>query len=137
MEDKKAETKPRRPRKIGLNRKKEQERDPSPLLGQLTFDELITAEIEQDKEIWLDKVNVHLENILKKAERDNKLQRHMARHYFTRNQIAKVRVKNLRKKLKETLIKLKEKYSLEFIVEAPLFVYIIIQGCNEENFRRF
>ena len=53
-------------------------------------------------------MNEHLENLLKKEERNNNLQRHMARHYFTRNQIAKVRVKNLNKKLKETLIKPKE-----------------------------
>ena len=44
----------------------------------------------------------------------------MVRHYFTRNKIAKVRVKNLRKKLKETLIKIKEKDNLDLLAEASL-----------------
>ena len=80
------------------------------------------SKIEKDKELWLDRVNIHLEKLLKKAERDNNFHRHMARHYFTRNQIAKVRVKNLRKKLKETLIKLKEKYNLDLLAEASLAI---------------
>ena len=46
----------------------------------------------------------------------------MARHYFTKNQIAKTKVKILKKKLTETLIKLKEKDNLDFLVEASLVV---------------
>ena len=98
---------------------------------------MIAPEIEQDKEIWLDRVNVHLRKLLKKEERDNNLHRHMEIQCFSRNQIAKVRVKNLRKKLKETLIKLKEKDKLDLLAEASLPIYFIIQGCHETKFRIF
>ena len=40
---------------------------------------------------FLEKVNEHLEMLLKKANRDTKPQRHMIRHYFTKNQIYKIR----------------------------------------------
>ena len=46
----------------------------------------------------------------------------MARHYFMRNQIAKIKVKNLKKKLKETLIKLKEKDNLDLLDDASLAI---------------
>ena len=69
LEDIKVEKKPRRPRTRGLTTQKDQERESSPPLGQLTFDELITAKIEKDKELWLDRVNVHLEKLLKKQKR--------------------------------------------------------------------
>ena len=72
--------------------------------------------------MWLDRVNIHIEKFLNNIERDNNSPRHMTRHYFTRNQIAKVRVKNLRKKLKETLIKLKEKDNLDLLAEDSLDV---------------
>ena len=47
LEDIEAETNPRRPRARGLTMHKEQERESSPPLGQLTFDELIVVEIEK------------------------------------------------------------------------------------------
>ena len=61
----------------------------------------------------------------------------MARHYFTGNQIAKVKVKNLKKKLKEILIKIKEKDNLDFIDKASQDIYIIIQGFHGPKFSKF
>ena len=79
-----------------------------------------TREINENKEFWLDKVNSHLKNLLKKAKRDNKFQRHMATHFYTRNQISKVKIKQLKKILQETLIRQKEKVKLDLLVDAPL-----------------
>jgi hypothetical protein len=58
----------------------------------------ISVEIEKYKEYWFGRVNEYLEKLLKRANRDTKLQKHMARHYFTRNLICKIRVKNMKKK---------------------------------------
>lgn len=85
LEDREVPIKPRRPRTRNIKRQKEQESEPSPSLGQLDFDELITTEIEQDKEFWLGKVNDQLEKLLKRDNRNTNLQRHMERHYCTRN----------------------------------------------------
>jgi len=38
----------------------------------------IEKEIEDDREIWIEKVNFHLEELLQKANRDNQMIRHMA-----------------------------------------------------------
>ena len=73
-------------------------------MEELTFEERIAVEINEDKEFWLDKANFHLEKLLDKANMDNKLQKKMEIHYYTRNQVAKVKIKQLKDKLKETLI---------------------------------
>ena len=73
MEDIESEIKPRRPRKRGFIKKKEKDRKPSPVVAQLTFDEFITVEIEKYKELWLERVNVHLDKLLKNSKRDNSL----------------------------------------------------------------
>lgn len=67
--------------------------------------ELIDWEINEDKEYWLGKLNDHLEKLPKKENRYKRLQRHMDSHYYTRNQILKVKVKQMKAKLNETLIK--------------------------------
>lgn len=38
----------------------------------------IEQEIENDRETWLDRVNIHLEGLIEKANRDKKMLRHMA-----------------------------------------------------------
>ena len=43
----------------------------------------IEKEFEDDREIWLERVNLHLEKLLLKANRDNQIIRHMAYHYKT------------------------------------------------------
>jgi hypothetical protein len=63
-----------------------------------------------------------LEKLLKRANRDTKLHKHMARHYFTRNLICKIRVKNMKKRLRKTLKKLKRRDSLDIFVDASLIV---------------
>ena len=46
----------------------------------MAVDELILVEIEKHKVGWLDRVNFHMEMLLKKANRNKNLQRHMAMH---------------------------------------------------------
>ena len=46
----------------------------------------------------------------------------MATHYFTKNWISKIRVGNMKKKLKKTLIKLKKRDNLDLLVDASLVV---------------
>ena len=48
----------RRPRKRGLKRELEQQKEPSPPKGQITVDELILEEIKKEKIGWLDRVNL-------------------------------------------------------------------------------
>jgi hypothetical protein len=81
----------------------------------------IGVEIEKDK-YWLGRVNEYLEKLLKRANKDTKLQKHMERHYFTRNLICKIRVKNMKKRLRKTLKKLKRRDSLALLVDAPLIM---------------
>ena len=49
----------------------------------LTTKQRIQKEIKEDRETWLDKVNLHLEKLLQKANRDNQIIRHLACHYRT------------------------------------------------------
>ena len=86
----------------------------------MSLDDLIAAEINQNREFWLDKVNFLLKNILKRTNRDNNFQRHMFAHYYTRNQVSKVKIKQLKEKLNKTVIKKKEKVKLDFLVDASL-----------------
>lgn len=81
---------------------------------------LYNREINVDRVFWLDKVNGNLEKLLKKASRDNNLQMHMAMHYYTRNKVSHVRIKHLKKKLKENLTSQKDKEKLDLLVEASL-----------------
>ena len=77
-------------------------------------------EINVDRESWLDRVNIHLEKLLHKANRDKQILRHMADRYHTRNKICNIKVTELRDKLKETLISQKEKGKLDLLVDASL-----------------
>ena len=103
-----------------MARKEKHEKEPSPPQAHKDINDIIAAEIEEDKEYWLGVVNVHLENLLKKANRNTTMQRNMARHYYARNMVCKVRVNNMEKKLKKTLRKLKNKDIMDLIVDASL-----------------
>jgi len=84
------------------------------------MDEVIDGEIHEDKEYWLGKLNDHLEKLLKKEKKDNILQKHMASHYYTKNMTMKVKVKKMKTRLNETLIKQKGKEKLDFLVDVSL-----------------
>ena len=80
----------------------------------------IEQEIENDKESWLDKMNMHLERLLEKANKEKKMLRHLAYHYLTRNKICNARTKRLKAKLRRVLRNKKEKDKLKILAEASL-----------------
>ena len=80
----------------------------------------LEQEIENDQETWLDRVNIHLEKLLEKANKEKRTMRHMAYHYLTRNKICKTRAKRLKAKLKRALRRKKEQDKLKILAEASL-----------------
>lgn len=77
--------------------------EPSPPLEHENPTETTAAEIDKDRDYMLDKVNDYLEDLLRKDNRNIKLQRHMAMHYYTRNMIYRLRVRKLKKGLEKPL----------------------------------
>lgn len=122
LEDKEFHINGRRPKTRGLKRQKGQGSEPTPPLGQQDIKDTIEAELEKEKENWLGSVNEHLEMILKKADKGTNLERHMERHYFIKNQICNIRVRNMKMKLKKTLNKLNKRDNLDFLADAS-FVF--------------
>jgi len=110
----------KRPREIGLRKELQRERDKKPPVEELTFGDRIAMEINEGRDFWLEKLNFHVDKILEKANRDNKLQNKMPIHYYTRNHVAKVEIKLLKEKLKETLISQEGKGKLYFLVGASI-----------------
>ena len=79
---------------MGLRKTLQREREQKPPIEELTFEYNIAMEINEDRDFWLDKVNFLLEKLLEKANRDKyNFQTKMAIHYYTRNQVAKVKIK--------------------------------------------
>ncbi len=58
----------------------------------------LEQEINDDRESWLEKINIHLERLLEKADKDKTLLRHMFYHYRARNMSFKARIRNLKAK---------------------------------------
>ena len=49
----------------------------------------LEQEINEDREANLERVNMHLERLLDKANKDHSLLRHMDFHYMERNKVCK------------------------------------------------
>jgi len=80
----------------------------------------IEQDIENDRETWLERVSMHLEGLVEKANRDNKILCHMAYHYMTRNKICNMRIRKLKARLRKALKRNKEQDKLKILVEASL-----------------
>lgn len=63
----------------------------------------IEQEIENDRETWLQRANIHLKGLVEKANRDKKMLRHMAYHYMTHNKICNMRITKLKARLRKAL----------------------------------
>ena len=50
----------------------------------------IKREIEADRETWLERVDIHLDKLLGKANKENNMLRNMNNHYWVRNHVCKV-----------------------------------------------
>ena len=80
-------------------------------------------EINDDRESWLERVNIHLEGLLDKADRDKALLIHMDFHYMAQNKVCKARMRNLKAKLKKAIRKKKKQKEhdhLQILAEASL-----------------
>ena len=85
-----------------------------------TTEQRLKKDIKEDIEIWLDRVNLNLEKLLKRANRDNQIIRHMAKHCRTRNKICNMIVKQMKTRLKQNLKGKKEGDRLRFLAEDSL-----------------
>lgn len=81
---------------------------------------MIPKEVEDDRETWLYRVNIHLEKLLHKAKKDNKMLKNFSNRYIKRNKFFNIKLKQLQEKRKQTLAKQKEGDKLEIIAEAFL-----------------
>jgi len=83
----------------------------------------LEQEINEDREANLERVNMHLERLLDKADQDLALLRHMAFRYRVRNMSAQARIRSLKAKLRKATRKAKEAKEqdrLRILVEASL-----------------
>ena len=80
----------------------------------------LEQEIEADQESWLIRVNIHLEKLLDKANKEKKIFRHMAYHYLAWNKICKPRIRSLKAKLRRALKVKREQDKLKILAEASL-----------------
>ena len=83
----------------------------------------LEQEINDDRESWLERVNIHLERLLDKAEKDKALLRHMDFHCMARNKVCKARIRNLKAKLRKASKRQKrqkEHDRLRILAEASL-----------------
>ena len=105
------------PKTKGLRRALEQQKHEA---EQPSFEERISKEVKDDREVWLDRVKLHLEKLLHKANKDNEILRHISNRYITRNKICNIKLKQLKEKYKQTLIKKKEEDKLEILSDASM-----------------
>ena len=93
----------------------------------------IEKEIKDDRETWFERVNLHLEKLLQKANRDNLMIRHMAYHYRTRNKICNMKVKKMKARLRRALKGNKEEDRLRMLAEASLAHHLQILDFNTQE----
>ena len=89
------------------------------LAKQLPLEEVLSMEIEYDREPWLERENIDLEAKLEKANRDLDIQRKMTKNYARRNQIARAKLKKSLAKI-QTLKEEKDQEKLGILAEASL-----------------
>ena len=80
----------------------------------------LEEEIDADRESWLERVNIHLEKLLEKANKEKNMLRHMKDHYWARTHVCKARIKILKAKLKRALKRRKRHNRLQILAEASL-----------------
>jgi len=80
----------------------------------------IEQEIENDWETWPESVNIHLEGLIEKANREKKMLHHMAYHYMTRNKICNTRMRKLKDRLSKASRSRKEQDKFKILAEASL-----------------
>jgi len=84
----------------------------------------LEQEINVDRESWLERANIHLERFLEKENREKTMLRCVAYHYMARNMSCKVRIKNLKAKLKKASKRQKEHDQLQILAKDSLAQHI-------------
>ena len=87
--------------------------------------ELTTLEqdINNDRESWLDRVNIHLERLMEKPNRDKTILRRMTCHYRARNMSAKAQIGSLKAKMSRATKEEKEQDWLRILAKASMAQY--------------
>ena len=73
-----------------------------------------------EREIELTHVNIHLEKLLAKANREKDMLRHMKCHYWACMHVCKARMKILKRRLSEALKRQKRPDPLRILAKASL-----------------
>ena len=73
-----------------------------------------------ERENCLTRVNIHLEKLLVKANRDKDMLRHMKNHYWARTHVCKAKMKILKARLRRALRRRKRPDPLQISAEASL-----------------
>jgi len=73
-----------------------------------------------DRDTELTHVNIHLEKLLAKANRDKDMLRHMKGHYWARMHVCKARMKIMKRRLRKALRRRKRPNPLRILAEASL-----------------
>ena len=68
----------------------------------------LEQEINDDRESWLERVNIHLEKKLEKTINENNMLRNLSYHYLSRNMVCEARIRSLKEKLKRASRRQKE-----------------------------
>lgn len=75
---------------------------------------------DEDREYVLEKVNIHLEKLLEKANKEKTMWRCMVYLYMARNMISKARIENLKAKLRKASKRQKEHDRIQILAKASL-----------------
>ena len=73
-----------------------------------------------DRETCLTHVNIHLEKLLEKANRDKDMLHHMKGHYWARMHVCRAKMKILKRRLSRALKRRKRPDPLRILAEASL-----------------
>jgi len=80
----------------------------------------IQQEIEADREIWLERVKIHLEKFLTKANKDKDMLRQTKNHYWAQTHVCKAKIKILKARLRRALKRRKRHDRLQILAKASL-----------------
>ena len=100
----------------------------------------LEQQVNEDREANIERVNIYLEEKLKKANRDNALLKHMAMHYKVQNLVCKAQIRSLKAKLKKAVKKQKRQKELDrlrIFAEASLIEHSTLLGTPSPNFKKF
>ena len=73
----------------------------------------LEQQVNENREANLERVNIYLEERLKRADRDHALLKHMVMHYKVRNLVCKARIRSLKAKLRKMVKKQKRQKELD------------------------